>query len=165
MKAAHSDRQPEPVKLSGSAGAALALELRHLRYFVALAERGFALRIQRSAAPALAADEPRLRCDRGLAHRGADRPQRHLRKPAQADPATRSAVTHEMARVVLEHRPLVAKAALVWSGDLSRTLQQILFDTAESIISPGPAQQVEPALQAMSFSLASWPGAVRPEFT
>lgn len=38
MKAAHSDRQPEPVKLSGSAGPALALELRHLRYFAALAD-------------------------------------------------------------------------------------------------------------------------------
>jgi len=40
MKAAHSDRQPEPVKLPGSVGAALAIELRHLRYFVALADAG-----------------------------------------------------------------------------------------------------------------------------
>src|ERR1700684_1428205 len=40
MKAAHSDREPEPVKLSGSAGATLAIELRHLRYFVALADAG-----------------------------------------------------------------------------------------------------------------------------
>jgi len=40
MKAAHSDRPPEPVKLSGSVGAALAIELRHLRYFVALADAG-----------------------------------------------------------------------------------------------------------------------------
>jgi Bacterial regulatory helix-turn-helix protein, lysR family len=39
MKAAHSDRQPEPVKLPGSA-AALAVELRHLRYFAALADAG-----------------------------------------------------------------------------------------------------------------------------
>ena len=76
----------------------------------------------------------------------------------------RSAVTHEMVRVVLEDRPLTATAALVWSGDLPRTLQQILFDTAESIICPdpvGPARQVEPELQVMSLSLASWPGAVR----
>jgi DNA-binding transcriptional LysR family regulator len=75
----------------------------------------------------------------------------------------RSAVTHEMVRVVLEHRPLAATAALVWSGDLPRTLQQILFDTAESIISPGPARQVEispgparqaePELQAMSLAV------------
>jgi Bacterial regulatory helix-turn-helix protein, lysR family len=40
MTAAHSDRQPEPVKLSRSAGAASAIELRHLRYFVALADAG-----------------------------------------------------------------------------------------------------------------------------
>jgi DNA-binding transcriptional LysR family regulator len=44
--------------------------------------------------------------------------------------------THEMVRVVLESCPLTATAALVWSGDLPRALQQILFDTAESIISP-----------------------------
>jgi len=78
----------------------------------------------------------------------------------------RPAVTHEMVQVVLEHRPLAATAALVWSGDLPRTLQQLLFDTAESIISPapdhpaGPARQVEPELRAMSLSLASWPGVV-----
>ena len=119
-----------------------------------------ALRIQRSAAPALAADEPRLRRDRGPAHRGADRPQRHRRKPAQADPATPVGGHLRMVRVTLEHRPLAATAALVWSGDLPRTLQQILFDTAESIVSPGPARQVEPELEAMSLSLASWPGAV-----
>jgi DNA-binding transcriptional LysR family regulator len=62
----------------------------------------------------------------------------------------RSAVTYEMVRVTLEHRPLTATAALVWSGDLPRPLQQILFDTAEGIICPGLARQVEPGLQAMS---------------
>src|SRR5271170_3925230 len=40
MKAAHSDRQPEPVKLPRSAEAPPAIELRHLRYFVALADVG-----------------------------------------------------------------------------------------------------------------------------
>jgi len=65
-----------------------------------------------------------------------------------------------MVQVGLEHRPLAATAALVWSGDLPRTLQQIFFDTAESITSPGPAWQVEPELKAMSLSVASWPGAV-----
>ena len=40
MKAAHLERQPEPVKLPRSAGASLAIELRHLRYFVALADAG-----------------------------------------------------------------------------------------------------------------------------
>jgi hypothetical protein len=62
----------------------------------------------------------------------------------------RSAVTYEMVRVILEHRPLTATSALVWSGDLPRPLQQILFDTAEGIICPGLARQVEPELQAMS---------------
>jgi hypothetical protein len=65
-----------------------------------------------------------------------------------------------MVRVTLEHHPLAATAALVWSGDLPRTLQQILFDTAESITSLGPARQVEQELKVMSLSLASWPGAV-----
>jgi hypothetical protein len=60
---------------------------------------------------------------------------------------------HEMVRVTLEHRPLAVTAALVWSGDLPRTLQQILFDTTESVTSPGPARQVEQELKA-------WPGAV-----
>jgi DNA-binding transcriptional LysR family regulator len=62
----------------------------------------------------------------------------------------RSAVTHEMVRVMLEHRPLAATAALAWSGDLPRPLQQILFDAAESITSPGSAWQAEPELKAMS---------------
>jgi len=65
---------------------------------------------------------------------------------------SRPATTHGMVRVNLEHRRLAATAALVWSGDLSRTLQQILFDTAESIISPGPVRQAEPELKAMSLS-------------
>jgi hypothetical protein len=33
--------------------------------------------------------------------------------------------------VGLERHPLTATAALVWSGDLARPLQQILFDAAE----------------------------------
>ena len=33
-------------------------------------------------------------------------------------------------RVSLQDRPLTATAALAWSGDLLRPLQQILFDTA-----------------------------------
>ena len=41
-----------------------------------------------------------------------------------------------MVRVNLQHHPLTAAAALVWSGDLPRPLQQILFDTAESLSEP-----------------------------
>ena len=46
--------------------------------------------------------------------------------------------TYGMVRVRLEYHPLVAHAALVWSGDLPRPLQQMLFDTADSLIEPSP---------------------------
>jgi len=51
----------------------------------------------------------------------------------------RPMVTHDMVRVELEDHPLTATAALVWSGDLPRPLQQILFDAADGIASPDPA--------------------------
>jgi hypothetical protein len=38
-----------------------------------------------------------------------------------------------MVPVDLERHPLSATAALVWSGDLPRQLQQALFDTADGI--------------------------------
>jgi hypothetical protein len=38
-----------------------------------------------------------------------------------------------MVQVGLQHHPLTASAALVWSADLPRPLQQMLFDTAESL--------------------------------
>jgi hypothetical protein len=38
-----------------------------------------------------------------------------------------------MTQVDLQHHPLTASAALVWSGDLPRALQQMLFDAAESL--------------------------------
>ena len=38
-----------------------------------------------------------------------------------------------MVQVGLQRRPLTASAALVWSGDLPRPLQQMLFDTADSL--------------------------------
>jgi DNA-binding transcriptional LysR family regulator len=40
---------------------------------------------------------------------------------------------HEMVAVRIERQPLVATAGLVWSGELPRKLQQLLFDTAEGI--------------------------------
>src|SRR5580658_7313007 len=40
LKAAHVDRQTEPAKPPEPGGAPLAVELRHLRYFVALADAG-----------------------------------------------------------------------------------------------------------------------------
>jgi DNA-binding transcriptional LysR family regulator len=46
---------------------------------------------------------------------------------------SRSADARGMAQVDLQHHPLTASAALVWSGDLPRALQQMLFDAAESL--------------------------------
>jgi DNA-binding transcriptional LysR family regulator len=226
MKAAHLDRQPEPVTLPGSAVAPLAIELRHLRYFVALADAGsFGLGWLTAGPEALPSPldvmglaewEPDVWIPSAhvAARRGtislaelvrmdviygprraepgtydawtrvlqgveprfefSDPPLRHslqmnLAFAATADRATavltgpsvitgsrsrliRPVVTHEMARLILKDHPLTATAALVWSGDLPRALQQILFDTAESITSPGRARQGEPELKALCLS-------------
>jgi hypothetical protein len=48
-------------------------------------------------------------------------------------------IVHDMVRVGLEDHPLTATAVLVWSGDLPRPLQQILFDAADGIAPPKPA--------------------------
>ncbi len=54
--------------------------------------------------------------------------------PAQPDPAT-GTDTHDMVPVRVQQHPLAATAGLVWSGDLPRQLQQVLFDTADGITS------------------------------
>src|SRR6266536_2948048 len=51
---------------------------------------------------------------------------------------SRPADTCGMVRVSLQHHPLTASAALVWSGDLPRPLQQMLFETADSLTAPAP---------------------------
>jgi DNA-binding transcriptional LysR family regulator len=51
--------------------------------------------------------------------------------PAGSHPAAESA---GMVRARIDGSPLTATAALVWSGDLPRQLQQVLFDTAESAV-------------------------------
>jgi len=51
----------------------------------------------------------------------------------------RPMVIHDMVRVGLQDHPLTATAALVWSGDLPRPLQQILFDAADGTAPPEPA--------------------------
>jgi len=48
-----------------------------------------------------------------------------------------------MVRVSLTSRPLTASAALVWSGDLPRALQQMLFETADALAPPASAQPAE----------------------
>jgi hypothetical protein len=48
-----------------------------------------------------------------------------------------------MVRVSLQQHPLTASAALVWSSDLPRPLQQLLFDTADGLTEPAPPQPAE----------------------
>ena len=52
----------------------------------------------------------------------------------------RSTGLHDMVQVSIETHPLTATASLVWSGDLPRPLQQILFETADGVTSPAPAR-------------------------
>jgi hypothetical protein len=40
-------------------------------------------------------------------------------------------------------RRLTASAALIWNGDLPRPLQQLLFETADSLTAPAPPQPAE----------------------
>ena len=51
-------------------------------------------------------------------------------EPAQSDPVATPA---GMIRARVDRSPLTAVASLVWSGDLPRGLQQVLFDTADGI--------------------------------
>jgi DNA-binding transcriptional LysR family regulator len=53
------------------------------------------------------------------------------RAAAREDPAVANA--YAMVPVCLDQSPRTANASLVWSGDLPRPLQQIIFDTAELI--------------------------------
>ena len=56
---------------------------------------------------------------------------------------SRSAETYGMVQVSLQHHPLTASAALVWSGDLPRPLQQMLFDTADELTEPTRPQPAD----------------------
>jgi hypothetical protein len=49
------------------------------------------------------------------------------------DASTPAAGPAPMTRARIEKPSLTAAAALVWNGDLPRPLQQVLFDTADSI--------------------------------
>ena len=60
----------------------------------------------------------------------------------------RSTGIHDMVRASIENHPLTATASLVWSGDLPRPLQQILFETADGVTSPAPA--LRPGLVSVS---------------
>jgi DNA-binding transcriptional LysR family regulator len=76
-----------------------------------------------------------------------NRPAAVLTGPAvpartQAWPIRRSRLADAcgMIRVLIQHHPLTAAAALVWSGDLPRPLQQLLFDTADRLTEPAHPQ-------------------------
>jgi DNA-binding transcriptional LysR family regulator len=80
----------------------------------------------------------------------ADRPAAVLTGPAiatggPAGPARRSgpAEASGMVQVSLQHHPLTASAALIWNGDLPRPLQQMLFETADSLTAPAPPRPAE----------------------
>jgi DNA-binding transcriptional LysR family regulator len=51
--------------------------------------------------------------------------------PAEPDPAADPA---DLVRARIDGSPLTAAAALVWSSDLPRLLQQVLFDTADRVL-------------------------------
>jgi DNA-binding transcriptional LysR family regulator len=55
-------------------------------------------------------------------------------RPGPADPDPDLAESTGMVRARVEGSPLTAAAGLAWSGDLPRQLQQVLFDTADSIL-------------------------------
>ena len=63
----------------------------------------------------------------------------------QARPIRRSRLVgmYGMVRVSLQHHPLTASAALVWSGDLPRPLQQMLFDIADGLAEPALPQPAD----------------------
>ena len=106
------------------------------------------LEVLRSVRPRFEFTDPPLRQSLALAlafAATADRPTAVLTGPLRAvgDQATgdvrqwaadnRDAVdTHDMVRMRLDPRLLTATAAVAWSGDLPRHLQQVLFDTADT---------------------------------
>src|SRR4029077_7571077 len=71
---------------------------------------------------------------------------------------SRSADTSGMVRVSVQCHPLTASAALVWSGDLPRPLQQVLFETADSLTTPPspPPHEVASLTTPKSSGRASW---------
>jgi len=58
---------------------------------------------------------------------------RHLTGAPDAARHDGSADTYDTVPVRLDRSPLAAKAGLVWSSDLPRPLQQVLFDAADGI--------------------------------
>jgi hypothetical protein len=57
----------------------------------------------------------------------------HLAGEEPADLRRQLEGSFDMVRVRLDQSPLTATAAVIWSGDLPRRLQQVLFDTADAV--------------------------------
>ena len=58
---------------------------------------------------------------------------RHLTRTGDTDWPVAAEHSYDMVPVRVDQCPLAATASLVWSGDLPRPLQQVLFDTADGI--------------------------------
>jgi DNA-binding transcriptional LysR family regulator len=101
------------------------------------------LKVLRSVRPRFEFTDPPLRHSLALAFAAAaDRLTAVLTGPqhpvsAQAvDVRPRTAGPEGMVRVRLDRRLLTATAAVAWSGDLPRHLQQVLFDAADTVALP-----------------------------
>jgi DNA-binding transcriptional LysR family regulator len=109
--------------------------------------------VMQTADPRFAFTDPPFRCSLPVTLAFAatgNRPAAVLTGPATAaggwaGPARRSgpADASGMVRVSLQNHPLTASAALVWNGDLPRPVQQILFETADSLTAPAPPRPAE----------------------
>ena len=101
------------------------------------------LKVLRSARPGFEFTDPPLRHSLALAFAAtADRLTAVLTGPLRpvGDQATEVRPRTDMVRVRLDRRLLTATAAVAWSGDLPRHLQQVLFDTADTAALPAASQ-------------------------
>jgi DNA-binding transcriptional LysR family regulator len=101
--------------------------------------------VLRSVRPGFEFTDPPLRHSLALAlafAATADRPTAVLTGPLRpvgepaAEPRPRAADTGDMVQVRLDRGLLTATAAVAWSGDLPRHLQQVLFDAADTAALP-----------------------------
>jgi DNA-binding transcriptional LysR family regulator len=100
-------------------------------------------RVVRAVDPRFEFTDPPLRHSLSIALAFAatgDRPTAVLTGPSviagtRLTPIRQPAAIHDMVPVTIDNHPLTATAALVWSGDLPRPLQQILFETADGVTS------------------------------
>lgn len=105
------------------------------------------LKVLRSVRPNFEFADPPLRLSLALALAAtADRLTAVLTGPLRpvgdraADLRPRTAGPEDMVRVRLDRRLLTATAAVAWSSDLPRHLQQVLFDTADTAVLPAASQ-------------------------